>query len=586
MQEISYKVLYRKWRPKIFDEVVGQKNVTDILKNQIISGRIPHALMFCGVRGTGKTSCAKIFAKAVNCLKNNNGNPCLECENCKKIENGNVIDVYEIDAASNNGVENIRTIREESNFVSSELKFKVYIVDEFHMLSSGAFNAFLRTLEEPQKNVIFILATTEFNKIPKTIVSRCQKFDFHRIPNNIISDRLKFVSEKENININSEALDLIARNSDGAMRDALSILDQCSNYEKIDKNKINEILGISGSEYIENLIKNIINSDLKKSVEIIENLFYQGKNLARECENMINFFHDIIFFHSSGDFLENSLNTKDSILNLSKNISLEKAILCFKILEECYSQISKSSNQRAELEIAIIEIFNKLNNKSEIKNSEINIPSGGAEENMSNLIFQDKNNSDKPKIETTPKKISIFSGDAGEGTVKVAPKKIDTRPSYVEENTIKVAAKKVGILSSSSGKNITKIASKKFEENKQKKEINNFLILDCWKNILEEIKNKVSNSLFQMLSKSNAYVKDNNLFIDTNNIIFGMVKKFYLEISRIVEKISGKAYKICRLESEISEIKFENLDSENSQSSKLDLLIEKADQFGVDIKIN
>ena len=522
MQEDSYKVLYRKWRPKIFDEVVGQKNVTDILKNQIISKKIPHALMFCGVRGTGKTSCAKIFAKAVNCLKNNNGNPCLECENCRKIENGNVIDVYEIDAASNNGVENIRTIREESNFVSSELKFKVYIVDEFHMLSSGAFNAFLRTLEEPQKNVIFILATTEFNKIPKTIVSRCQKFDFHRISNNIISDRLKFISEKENININSEAIDLIARNSDGAMRDALSILDQCSNYEKIDKNKINEVLGISGSEYIENLIENIVNSDLKKSVEIIENLFYQGKNLARECENIINFFHDIIFFHSSDKFLANSLNNKNIILKLSKNISLDKAISCFRILEECYSQMSKSINQRAEFEIAIIEVFNKLNNKSEIKD----ILSSSAGENKSDLIFQSQNKSNKPNI---------------------------------------------------------KIAPRKLEENKQKKEINNFVILNCWKNVLEEIKSQVSNSLFQMLSNSNAYVKNNNLFIDTNNIIFGMVKKFYSEISRIVEKISGKAYKICRLESEISEVESENLDSGNS---KIDLLIEKANQFGVNIKIN
>ncbi len=551
MQENSYKVLYRKWRPKIFDEVVGQKNVTDILKSQIISGRIPHALMFCGVRGTGKTSCAKIFAKAVNCLENNDGNPCLKCQNCKKIENGNVIDVYEIDAASNNGVENIRTIREESNFVSSELKFKVYIVDEFHMLSSGAFNAFLRTLEEPQKNVIFILATTEFNKIPKTIVSRCQKFDFHRIPNDIIADRLKFVSEKENININSEALDLIAKNSDGAMRDALSILDQCSNYEKIDKNKINEILGLSGSQYIENLIENIINSNLKKSVEIIEDLFYQGRNLARECENMINFFHDIIFFHASGEFLENSLNTKDSILNLSKNISLEKAILCFKILEECYFQMFKSSSQRAELEIAIIEIFNKLNNNSEIKPTKpvIDISSGGAGESTSDLIFKSQKNSNEPKIEIASKKISISTVSAAESTTKIK---------------------------------------------------NNFRTLDCWQNILEEIKNKVSNSLFQMLIKSNAYVKDNNLFIDTNNITFGMVKKFYPEVSGIVEKILGKTYKICRLESEISsleslKLEFESQDFKNSNSefknedsnnSDIDSLIERANQFGIDIKIN
>ena len=551
MQENSYKVLYRKWRPKIFDEVVGQKNVTDILKSQMISGRIPHALMFCGVRGTGKTSCAKIFAKAVNCLENNNGNPCLKCQNCKKIENGNVIDVYEIDAASNNGVENIRTIREESNFVSSELKFKVYIVDEFHMLSSGAFNAFLRTLEEPQKNVIFILATTEFNKIPKTIVSRCQKFDFHRIPNDIIADRLKFVSEKENININSEALDLIAKNSDGAMRDALSILDQCSNYEKIDKNKINEILGLSGSQYIENLIENIINSNLKKSVEIIEDLFYQGRNLARECENMINFFHDIIFFHASGEFLENSLNTKDFILNLSKNISLKKAILCFKILEECYFQMFKSSSQRAELEIAIIEIFNKLNNNSEIKPTKpvMDISSGGAGENTSDLIFKSQKNSNEPKIEIASKKISISTVSAAERTAKIK---------------------------------------------------NNFRTLDCWQNILEEIKNKVSNSLFQMLIKSNAYVKDNNLFIDTNNITFGMVKKFYPEVSGIVEKILGKTYKICRLESEISSLEslklefesqnFKNSNpefkNEDSNNSDIDSLIERANQFGIDIKIN
>ena len=551
MQENSYKVLYRKWRPKIFDEVVGQKNVTDILKSQMISGRIPHALMFCGVRGTGKTSCAKIFAKAVNCLENNNGNPCLKCQNCKKIENGNVIDVYEIDAASNNGVENIRTIREESNFVSSELKFKVYIVDEFHMLSSGAFNAFLRTLEEPQKNVIFILATTEFNKIPKTIVSRCQKFDFHRIPNDIIADRLKFVSEKENININSEALDLIAKNSDGAMRDALSILDQCSNYEKIDKNKINEILGLSGSQYIENLIENIINSNLKKSVEIIEDLFYQGRNLARECENMINFFHDIIFFHASGEFLENSLNTKDFILNLSKNISLKKAILCFKILEECYFQMFKSSSQRAELEIAIIEIFNKLNNNSEIKPTKpvMDISSGGAGENTSDLIFKSQKNSNEPKIEIASKKISISTVSAAERTAKIK---------------------------------------------------NNFRTLDCWQNILEEIKDKVSNSLFQMLIKSNAYVKDSNLFIDTNNITFGMVKKFYPEVSGIVEKILGKTYKICRLESEISNLEslklefesqnFKNSNpefkNEDSNNSDIDSLIERANQFGIDIKIN
>lgn len=499
MSEDFYKVLYRKWRPKTFDEVSDQKNVTDILKSQVVTSHIPHALMFCGVRGTGKTSCAKIFAKAINCLNNNDGNPCLKCENCKKIENKSVIDVYEIDAASNNGVENIRTIREESNFVSSELKFKVYIVDEFHMLSSGAFNAFLRTLEEPQKNVVFILATTEFNKIPKTIVSRCQKFDFRRISNEAIFERLKFISKEENIDIDDKSLNLIAKSSDGAMRDALSILDQCSNYEKIDSKKISEILGISGSQYIRKLIENLTSSNLKESVKLVENLFFEGKNLARECENIINFFHEIIFFHSSGTFLENSFNCKEDIVESSKKIDIDDAIFCFKVLENCYTQMSKAFNQRAEFEIAIIEIFEKLKNK--------------VKSDFSNIEAQ----------------------------------KYDKTKSEIDSNENKKNIKKSGIPR-----------------------------LECWKKILESIKNKVSPSLFQMLNGSEAYISENRLFVDTNSFIFGMIKKSYSEISQIVEKISGKTYKICRLESEVSD----------SGNSGIDWLLERANQFGVNVKLN
>lgn len=392
-----YRVLYRKWRPKLFDDVVGQNHVTSTLKNQITSNRISHALMFCGTRGTGKTSCAKIFAKAVNCLNNVDGNPCLKCDICKKIENGNILDVYEIDAASNNGVENIRAIKEESNLVSSETNYKVYIVDEFHMLSTGAFNAFLRTLEEPPKNVIFILATTEFNKIPKTIISRCQKFDFRKIDTNSMVKRLRFVSESEKIKISDGALNLICKNSDGSMRDALSILDQCSDESYIDEKKIRDTLGISNLEYLESLVESLSDFNFKKSVEIIEDLWNQGKNLLKECEAMMNYFFDIFFYHCSEQFLDNSSNNHDSILKSSLKINLSDSIKCFRILEKSYLQMSQSVNKKADLEISMIEICQFLK-KSKIEETNICIPQKSdfeKENSKTNLVEQSNSEIEK-----------------------------------------------------------------------------------------------------------------------------------------------------------------------------------------------
>ena len=362
---MSYKVLYRKWRPKVFDDIVAQGHVTDILKAQIEHDRIPHALMFCGSRGTGKTSCARIFAKSINCLHNINGNPCLQCDICKKIENAATFDICEIDAASNNGVENIRSINEESNFISSDTKYKVYIIDEFHMLSSGAYNAFLKTLEEPPKNVVFILATTEFHKIPKTIVSRCQKFDFHRININSMKERLKFICEQENINVTDSSLDLICKNADGALRDALSILDQCiSENNKINIKDVENVLGMSNAGYANDLVENILSGNLKKSIDIIENLYFQGNNLTKECEFLMDYFYDIFYHICSGEFFENSLNDEEFISDFSSRISLDDCMDCFRFLEDSYIQMSKSLSKKAELEIAIIKIFNKLNKEN------------------------------------------------------------------------------------------------------------------------------------------------------------------------------------------------------------------------------
>lgn len=249
-----YQVLYRKYRPKVFADVYGQDHVTSTLKNEIKNGRVSHAYLFTGSRGTGKTTCAKILAKAVNCENSVDGEPCNECEVCKGLDNGSIYDVVEIDAASNNGVDNIRDLREDANYTPSRGKYRVYIIDEVHMLSQGAFNALLKTLEEPPAHVIFILATTEVHKLPATILSRCQRFDFRRIQSETMAIRLKQVSDFEGISLDDDAAVLIARIADGALRDGLSILDQCAGRSKsISSSLVSEVAGLAGREAMYNL---------------------------------------------------------------------------------------------------------------------------------------------------------------------------------------------------------------------------------------------------------------------------------------------------------------------------------------------
>ncbi len=247
-----YQVLYRKWRPQTFADVVGQPHVTASLTGAVQSGRLSHAYLFTGSRGTGKTSCAKILAKAVNCERPVDGNPCNACDTCRGIDSGSILDVIEIDAASNNGVDNIRDLREEANYTPTHAKYRVYIIDEVHMLSTGAFNALLKTLEEPPEHVKFILATTEVHKLPSTILSRCQRFDFKRIEPQDIADRLKFVAVQENISLTDDGAMLIARVSDGAMRDALSLLDRCAAYgEAITETVVSDAAGLAGRERLQ-----------------------------------------------------------------------------------------------------------------------------------------------------------------------------------------------------------------------------------------------------------------------------------------------------------------------------------------------
>ena len=298
---MGYTALYRKFRPQTFEEMVGQEHITRTLKNQIIANRVGHAYLFNGGRGTGKTSAAKILARAINCLNPKDGEPCNECEICKGALSGALTDIVEMDAASNNSVEDIRSIREEVNFLPTKAKYRVYIIDEVHMLSQGAFNALLKTLEEPPEHVKFILATTEPQKLPATILSRCQRFDFKRISNEDIIKRLEIVSKESNIEITKQALNIIASLSEGAMRDALSILERCvqDGENNIDENKIKELVGIPKITYIHGITEAIIEYNIDKAMETITKVLEEGKDLN-------NFLWEI---------KENTENLNDSQIN-------------------------------------------------------------------------------------------------------------------------------------------------------------------------------------------------------------------------------------------------------------------------------
>lgn len=344
-----YKTLYRKWRPKTFEDVIGQDHVTKILKNEVASKRISHAYLFTGSRGTGKTSCAKILAKAINCEKPVDGSPCGKCESCQSIENETCLDVAEIDAASNNGVENIRDMREEIVFTPSKCKYRVYIVDEVHMLSPGAFNAFLKTLEEPPKHVVFILATTELQKLPLTIISRCQKFRFYRLSQEAIEKRIKYICHEENIEIEDKAVSAIALAADGAMRDALSILDQCrGSCEKIiDEKFVRNMLGIADLGAVSDLISLMISHNCPAALEKIDEIYKQSGNMAKLCEEMISNFRDLMISKASG------ASPKEE--NLAK-ISLNDVLYSLEVLKNARKNMSTSADKKLEMEMAAVKL--------------------------------------------------------------------------------------------------------------------------------------------------------------------------------------------------------------------------------------
>ena len=357
----AYQALYRKYRPQTFDDVSGQMAVTQTLKTQIVSGRLSHAYLFTGSRGTGKTSCAKILAKAVNCLRPDNGNPCNCCEACRAIDSGSCMDVLEIDAASNNGVDNIRDLRDDAVYTPSQVRKRVYIVDEVHMLSISAFNALLKIVEEPPEHLLFILATTELHKVPATILSRCQRFSFRRISQEDIAARLQYVAYQENIDLDDSAARVLARLADGAMRDGLSLLDQCASATtgEVTAEKVYECLGIAGEQKCGALLACAAAQDTAGALKLFNQLYSQGKDIGALLDELESLLRDLLVLKTApgaGIAMLSGVAPDSEVVELNKRLSTGEIVRMMDLIQTTVSGFNRSAGRRMDAEMCIVSL--------------------------------------------------------------------------------------------------------------------------------------------------------------------------------------------------------------------------------------
>lgn len=408
---MGYTALYREWRPNTFEDVVGQEHIITTLKNQILNDRIAHAYLFCGTRGTGKTSTAKVFAKALNCLNLKDGEPCNECEVCKKINSGLSMDVTELDAASNNGIDKIRDIIDDVQYPPQESKYKVYIMDEVHMLSQGAVNAFLKTLEEPPKNVVFILATTDPQKLPITILSRCQRFDFKRISSEDITARLRKISKAQGVLAEDSSLKLIARVADGAMRDSVSILDQAISMGdgKVTYDGIVSMLGLVTDKYLFDITDAVIERNVEKSMTVIEEIVLEGKDIYIFIKDLITHYRNLLMVkvtNNPDEVLDMSKESIDRLRDQASRMRGEEIMRGIKILQAAEENARLSRQKRIYLELAVIKLCKiEYDTSTEVLLSRINhleniIKSGNI------TVSHDNNNESSVSKKTTEVKVS------------------------------------------------------------------------------------------------------------------------------------------------------------------------------------
>jgi len=427
--KLSHQAIYRKFRPKIFDDVLGQEHVTKTLKNQILSDNIAHAYLFSGIRGTGKTSTAKIFARAVNCLNSHDGNPCNECEICRSTLDETNMDVIEMDAASNNGVEDIRELRDKVKFLPSKSKYKVYIIDEVHMLSKGAFNALLKTLEEPPEHLLFILATTEPQKIPATILSRCQRFDLKRIKSSIIVENMERICDEINVKYEEKALKLIAANSEGAMRDALSILDRCVSFNDdfIDYETVINLLGTVNYQVIMKAASAIMEKSIGKTMVLVDDILNSGKEITFFLDELIICFRNMLIIkttNSTDNLMRVSEDEAAELQKSSEKVSVDEIVNIIEQLSTAQLECKRALNPRVLLETKLIKMLHTVNH-TDIDALVKRI------EDLENNINSD-NSAAKKQTKTPVKKQAVFQAD----TVVAA----EVKKTNISENTIKEEA--------------------------------------------------------------------------------------------------------------------------------------------------
>ena len=357
----TYQALYRKYRPQTFDDVSGQLAVTQTLKTQLMSGRMSHAYLFTGSRGTGKTSCAKILAKAVNCLNPDNGNPCNCCEACRAIDSGACMDVLEIDAASNNGVDNVRDLRDDAVYTPSQVKMRVYIIDEVHMLSISAFNALLKIIEEPPEHLLFILATTELHKVPATILSRCQRFSFRRISQEDIAARLQYVAYQENIDLDDGAARVLARLADGGMRDGLSLLDQCASATtgELTAEGVYACLGIAGEQKCGELLGYAASHDTKQALELFNRLYTEGKDLSAMLDELACLIRDLLVMKTAGNAgitMLSGVASDQEVLSLTRSLTSAELVRMMNLIQATLAGFTRNASRRMDAELCLIEM--------------------------------------------------------------------------------------------------------------------------------------------------------------------------------------------------------------------------------------
>lgn len=536
-----YQVLYRKWRPQTFDDVSGQEHITTTLQNEVSSGRLNHAYLFTGSRGTGKTTCAKILSKAANCLNPQNGNPCGECEICKGIDNGSVLDVVEMDAASNRGIADVRSIIDEVQFkpANPNCKYRVYIVDEVHMLTSEAFNALLKTLEEPPEHVIFILATTEVHKLPQTILSRCQRFDFHRIPTRVIADRLLYVAQQEDVMLADSAAVLIASVADGALRDALSLLDRCiAMSTNIDDEVVRNAAGLARKTYLYDLAAAVINKSTEKSLDIIDRLYAESKDMSRLCEELLSHFRALMLIKSvrnPRDILVMSDEEFEEAQTQADYLSLADIVYYMDVLSRSYQRMGHGTGDRTEFEMAMVRLSSaELDGTTEALTARLTAlekaVKRGIKVSTEPLVSTTRQAEQSDETTTVTKQPAM---EKSEQVDDIEEPKQETSQEHKPAPVTKPAPKVTSQPAVNSSANLEEIYrnAKPFPE---------------WVDVVGNLKD-ISRAIAAAFAGSSAYVSGNYLLIDTSNeMAFELLRqgKRREEVKKIILETTGRAYSL------------------------------------------